>query len=600
MTFTLDGQNAINDTNNGKVSTSDSTGKMSAFQLTVPKQEIGGNWNGMTIFITSAPGEGELATNGDLDISRYKVWKSQQKQSHYSHTFFKNVIPVAIDPIDDREEGGITERYDVLRNANKKFAEFLFDTATWEADVGHLSSNFFKTLPTPKGATPKLFEDDEWFTNFLLRGPDPTTLELASPKIIFPQSLLDILKQSNEIEGFTRDLNNGKIFHVDFSRYSNVKSSGRFASWPHAVFRSNKNSNNGYKLEPVAITLIPPGHDDQEITLLAGKNHNFCSWNTAKRVFLSAAANYHELATHLGRTHLVMERFALATYRQLPPWHPVGRLLRPHFKFMVATNNEAFKKLINEGGPIDKTFMASADSLSAIAIDAFKSWELNVHGGIESDLERRGLLNNTNLPFWPYKDYGLKLYKVIHSFVNSYLRLWYAADGMQLNNDVALKNWRKVLREDYKAAALMSENASFEDLVTACTNIIWTCGPQHSAVNYSQYDFLADGNTLPFCIQQAPNKAFTPTRSQIGDQAEVIARLSLFQYDKLGDYSTQSFLTEYGDLGDKNQPWQTCIKNFQTELTTLAKSQKVKAGDDWGIWDYPFLNPELIANSISI
>lgn len=56
ITFTLDGQNAIDGTNDGKVSTNDSTGKMGAFQLIVPANQIPGNtqypWNGMTIFIT--------------------------------------------------------------------------------------------------------------------------------------------------------------------------------------------------------------------------------------------------------------------------------------------------------------------------------------------------------------------------------------------------------------------------------------------------------------------------------------------------------------------------------------------------------------------
>jgi hypothetical protein len=52
ITFTLDGQDAINDTNNGKVSINDSTAKMGVFQLTISNEKIGGNWNGMTIFIT--------------------------------------------------------------------------------------------------------------------------------------------------------------------------------------------------------------------------------------------------------------------------------------------------------------------------------------------------------------------------------------------------------------------------------------------------------------------------------------------------------------------------------------------------------------------
>jgi arachidonate 15-lipoxygenase len=143
----------------------------------------------------------------------------------------------------------------------------------------------------------------------------------------------------------------------------------------------------------------------------------------------------------------------------------------------------------------------------------------------------------------------------------------------------------------------MGASATFEDLVTACTNMIWTSGPQHSAVNYTQYDFLADAHTLPFGIQQTSGaKPFEPTRGQIGDQAEVISRLSLFRYDQLGSYSTASFLTEYGDLGDPRQPWKLVIDRFQHELTRLGTLQL----NSQSLWSYPFLHPANITNGISI
>ncbi|MES2824045.1 MAG: hypothetical protein V4732_10625 [Pseudomonadota bacterium] len=56
ITFTLDGENAINATHNGRIPSNDSTGKMGIFELIVPADQIPNNsnypWNGMTIFIT--------------------------------------------------------------------------------------------------------------------------------------------------------------------------------------------------------------------------------------------------------------------------------------------------------------------------------------------------------------------------------------------------------------------------------------------------------------------------------------------------------------------------------------------------------------------
>ena len=46
-----------------------------------------------------------------------------------------------------------------------------------------------------------------------------------------------------------------------------------------------------------------------------------------------ADGNYHELISHLGRTHLLIRGFCdREPERQLAPNHPVGLLLRPHFE----------------------------------------------------------------------------------------------------------------------------------------------------------------------------------------------------------------------------------------------------------------------------
>jgi hypothetical protein len=90
--------------------------------------------------------EGPLANNGDLERGRYQAWAAAIKTDYYNHYFFKNIIPVAVNPPDDREDGGFTERYSTLRNANVMFAKFLTDIAAWKADILEVSNNFFKTV----------------------------------------------------------------------------------------------------------------------------------------------------------------------------------------------------------------------------------------------------------------------------------------------------------------------------------------------------------------------------------------------------------------------------------------------------------------------
>lgn len=550
------------------------------------------------------PGQDGLWTpRGDLDPMKYQAWRAGIKQDYYAHYFYQDVIPLAVNPPDDRADGGILRSYNVLRNRNVAFGKFLLDTIAWEADKLGLFTNFFTALPTPLGAIPELYKTDSVFALFFLKGPDPTTLELVTDDSQLPPPLSFKQPGGRTVQTYTKvpldfdkALAEHRVFHVDFSKYADVTSPARFASWPHAVFISIEGTDSfgkrEYRLAPIAIA-------DKARGTCAFPNSSAKEWEFAKRAMLTAAANYHELGTHLSRCHMVMERYALATYRNLPPWHPIGRLLRPHFKFMVATNNDAIKNLINPGGPVDSNFAAKIDTLVKVTVDTFSTWDLRTHGGIETDLARRGVAGpDSKLPFWPYKNDGLQVYGAIRNFVQSYLSLWYSSDGVTYTADIALQNWRRALRDEYRAGSLMGDDASLADLVTACTNIIWTSGPQHSAVNYTQFDFLGEAKILPFCIQLPGEKQqFAPTHKQIGDQAEVISRLSLFRWDQLGTYSTEDFLTEYGDLGDANKPWRSVVETFQKELRGLPipgpESRKQ-------LWDYTFLSPKNITNGISI
>ena len=52
---------------------------------------------------------------------------------------------------------------------------------------------------------------------------------------------------------------------------------------------------------------------------------------------------FHELISHLGRTHLLIEPFAVATKRVLPKSHPVSLVLLPHFVGTILINHAAVR-----------------------------------------------------------------------------------------------------------------------------------------------------------------------------------------------------------------------------------------------------------------
>lgn len=560
------------------------------------------NWN--VEFVVARQADQLLVHSGELACTsterrNYKTWLATKPADYYGHYSFQG-IPLAKSPPDDRSEGG----YNFRRNVEGgQFAKLIADTARWKTGA---SDTFFHALDTPKGANHKIYTDDEWFGKFPLFGPDPTMIERVDRDDQLPRSLGDGLQRSLHAEIQARN-----VYRVDYSRYAHLLtgSSDRFACWPMALFirqsfRGGDNLDHN-KLVPVAIELNFPQASPELVSASRNDNQRW-TWEMAKRLFLCAAANYHELGAHLARCHLVMERYALATYRNLPPTHPVGRLLRPHFKFLVATDHDAVENLINPGGPVDKNFMVGIEDSLKISADAFKTWDLRTHGSIENDLRRRGVeALHVGYTGWTYSEYGRPIYTAIRDFVRSYLRLWYGKDDQTIRADMALLEWNNALLTEYQVGEqgvpLPSNAHTFENLVTACANIIWTSGPQHSAVNYPQYDFLADATTLPFAnylSKSRPPTMLRPDRDRIEDQAQVTARLAAFRYDKLGHYPEDSSgLSEYGDLGHPHAPWEVVVANFQRALATATKHYRPNPDLLWG---YPYLVPENITNGISI
>lgn len=74
----------------------------------------------------------------------------------------------------------------------------------------------------------------------------------------------------------------------------------------------------------------------------------------AKLYFQVADITHQELIDHLCYTHLILEAFAIATPRQLPENHPLYRLLRPHFQFLLAINGRVEPVLLGEDAAIGK------------------------------------------------------------------------------------------------------------------------------------------------------------------------------------------------------------------------------------------------------
>ena len=108
------------------------------------------------------------------------------------------------------------------------------------------------------------------------------------------------------------------------------------------------------------------------------------------------------MATHLLKTHLLMEAFAVGAWRQLASNHPIFQLLFPHLRSVMAINTIGRNELINEGGIADKTLSTGGGGHIQLLQKVYKSFKLGMLS-FPDQLRERGVDDPEKLPSYYYR-----------------------------------------------------------------------------------------------------------------------------------------------------------------------------------------------------
>jgi len=155
-----------------------------------------------------------------------------------------------------------------------------------------------------------------------------------------------------------------------------------------------------------------------------------------------------------------------------------------------------------------------------------------------------------------------------------------------------------------------------QQLIDIVTTVIFTCGPQHSAVNYTQHQYMSFAANMPLAayrdipgitkseipevITEIKILQLLPPFKKTAEQLQILFTLSAYKYDRLGYYD-RSFLELYGATFDEvfeGSPIQQLVRQFQQDLNIAE--QKIDANNKKRLVPYIALKPSLVINSISI
>ncbi|CAL4105114.1 unnamed protein product [Meganyctiphanes norvegica] len=520
------------------------------------------------------------------------------KRQQYQYTYHLTSAMVKELP---REEKFAPAYYRAIRSfLNNVTTSALTKLGTWITanDINVIyNGDFFKPEVVD------YWQDDFWFGAQRLQGINPILIKLIKR---IPQNFDVTEKTVSGLLGqytLQQALNNNKIFICDLTilhgvPYKNEMDTNHAA--PFALFYlDNKN-----RLMPVAIQLkAQKGRNNPVYTPKDPRT----TWLVAKIYYNNAEAQHHQALSHFGYTHTIMDGIAVASNRHLSPSHPVYKLLKPHFLYNMAINKFGEEVLFQPRGPIEWWSMGQ-QGLHGLLAKGIPEWSLKRSiGSVENEMSSRGVIDPNILPYYPYRDDALALYRSIKKYVTTILAHYYD-NPSKLSDDWELKNWRDELSKPRRSNGVGIPDVpgtsngfrNVKEVIELVTDIIATSSMGHAAVNFQQYDQYSFQLNYPAVLKRPP-----PTQKREYTRNEIMQMLAN-KREYLSIMATLRILSWQGtnDLGDFEKRYLydpvslQAERQFQQDLRVL--SANINQLNRQRQYPYRYMDPELVPNAISI
>lgn len=368
-------------------------------------------------------------------------------------------------------------------------------------------NDLFQRIPLPQFAL--TFQSDEMFALQRVAGQNPVVLERvewtaawAKKLPVTPEQYSAVMGDDDTLEEAGQD---GRLYVCDYATSLTNTIGGDFPPFagqkyinvPVGLFALDRADRR--VIRAVAVQAgQEPGPGNPVVTPADGWN-----WEIAKTIFQNADCNDSEYYQHLGLGHLLVEAFAIATYRQLPQKHPLYVLLTPHYQGTFATNNAAVLSINDEGSYLNITesiFSCTIPATLGIAANAVHDTNFT-DNMVPNQLRRRGVDDPDLLPFYPYRDDALLVRDAIRSWVSSYLRIYYTSDR-DVVGDYELQSWVTELSSPQGArlkgvgdGGVGGRILTLDYLTECVTEVIYTASAHHALANFPliEYEIYSPG-----------------------------------------------------------------------------------------------------------
>jgi arachidonate 15-lipoxygenase len=323
-------------------------------------------------------------------------------------------------------------------------------------------------------------------------------------------------------------------------------------------------------------------------------------WLIAKLFFEVADENWHVGVGHVYRTHLLMDSFCMATSRQLSEEHPIYMLMRPHTRYTLATNRQAYKEFIKRDKFYFKVYAGTLEEIRAISITSRNETEFS-QLTLESDLAARGVTESPKV--YPYRDDARLWREPIIRFVTEYVDAFYESDA-SIVEDSELQGWAgELMHEEMGGLEELVEGGVLDTrkkLVDVLALVIFIAGPGHASQHFSQTYYYRHAPSFaasaysppPWHPERAHRGRFLNTLPPIGPaiQRFTYSTFGDLRFDRFADYSRYPLGSVHEAAG--------AIRRLHAELSSIETT--IAAREKERFLPYGFLRPSQVPNSVNI
>ncbi|OZH51836.1 lipoxygenase [Hydrocoleum sp. CS-953] len=468
-----------------------------------------------------------------------------------------------------------------------------------------------------KPAISNSFTQDLIFAYLQVAGPNPLVVkqftQMDSRLPVTEEKYKAIAEKFGVTDSLSNALAEGRLYASDYKILESLPNGNyinedlvqqKYISAPIALFAVPPQGSSSRSLFPVAISYQKTTISEEWVLFTPLDADE--PWMSAKNIVQMADSNYHELISHLGRTHLVVEPFIVPTYN-LPENHPLRNLLTPHFEGTVLINYGAHSLLVAPGEAVDSLLASNIGADQSLAAKGSQSYLFNFNAiNFPQTLVDRGVNNSDTLPIYPYRDDGQLIWDAIYNWVNDYLSIYYTSDDV-IVADKDLQDWGATLvsldggRVENFGEDSQGQIKTRDYLVKAVSTIIFIGSAQHAAVNFSQKTYMMYVPGFPLARYLMPptstedRESFMqglPSLSQALEQINTLYLLGSVNHTKLGNYYASAF--------PENQELQLALNKFKESLNAAATIINQRNQSPERLMPYEFMLPENIPQSINI